>query len=94
VGWVQVLILSAIPSLIVAAASCLAGEHLPLEYALCFIPLWAAGGIFTFSISFFVSVLFGRESVSLAVAVLAYMLYLNAVRFTALNRSISMCRIS
>jgi ABC-type transport system involved in multi-copper enzyme maturation permease subunit len=85
-GWVQVLMLSALPSLFVPAASYLAGEHLPLGYALRFIPLWAAGGIFTFSISFLASVLFGREYVSLAVAFLAFSLHLTALRVTWLNR--------
>lgn len=85
-GLVQVLALSAVPSLIVTAASHVAGEHLPLDYALRFIPLWAAGGIFTFAISFFASVIFSSEYVSLAVAYLVYVFYLAAVRHPSLAR--------
>jgi len=85
-GFVQVLALSAIPSLVVTAASHLAGEQLPLDYALRFIPLWAAGGIFTFAVSFLASVLLSSEYVSLAVAYLVYMFYLAAVRHPSLGR--------
>ncbi|MES2222184.1 MAG: hypothetical protein V4587_14610 [Acidobacteriota bacterium] len=84
-GIVQVAALSAVPSLIVTTASHLAGEHLPLGYALRFIPLWTAGGIFTFAISFLASVLFSSEYVSLAVAYLVYMFYLAAVRHPSLS---------
>lgn len=86
VGLAQVVALSAVPSLVVTAASHLAGEHLPLDYALRFIPLWAAGGVFTFAVSFFASVLFSSEYVSLAVAYLVYMFYLAAVRHPSLGR--------
>lgn len=85
-GLVQVLALSAVPSLVVTAASRLAGQQLPLDYAIRFIPLWAAGGIFTFAISFLASVLFSSEYVSLAVAYLAYIFYLAAVRHPSLSR--------
>jgi hypothetical protein len=85
-GLIQVLMLSAVPSLVVTAASHLAGERLPLDYALRFIPLWAAGGIFTFAVSFFSSVLFSNEYVSLAAAYLTYMFYLAAVRHPRLSR--------
>ena len=85
-GLCQVLALSVLPSLILPAASHLAGEHLPLGYALRFIPLWAAGGIFTFGVSFLASVLFSSEYVSLAVAYLIYVFYLAAVRHPSLAR--------
>jgi ABC-type transport system involved in multi-copper enzyme maturation permease subunit len=85
-GLIQVLALSAVPSLVVTAASHLAGESLPLGYALRFIPLWAAGGVFTFAVSFLSSVLFSSEYVSLAVAYLVYMFYLAAVRHPSLSR--------
>jgi ABC-2 type transport system permease protein len=85
-GIFQVLALSAVPSLVVTAASHLAGEQLPLDYAMGFIPLWAAGGIFTFAVSFLASVLFSSEYVSLAAAYLAYMFYLAAVRHPSLSR--------
>jgi ABC-2 type transport system permease protein len=85
-GLIQVVALSAVPALVVTAASHLAGEHLPLDYALRFIPLWAAGGIFTFAVSFLASVLFSSEYVSLAVAYLVYMFYLAAVRHPRLGR--------
>jgi ABC-2 type transport system permease protein len=85
-GVVQVLALSAVPSLVVTAASHLAGEQLPLGYALRFIPLWTAGGIFTFALSFLASVLFSSEYVSLAVAYLTYMFYLAAVRHPSFRR--------
>jgi hypothetical protein len=85
-GVVQVLALSAVPSLIVTAASFLVGEQIPLDYALRFIPLWAAGGIFTFAMSFLASVLFSSEYVSLAVAYLSYMFYLAAVRHPSISR--------
>jgi ABC-type transport system involved in multi-copper enzyme maturation permease subunit len=86
VGLIQVLALSAVPSLIVTAASHLAGQQLPLNYALRFIPLWAAGGIFTFAVSFLASVLFSSEYVSLAVAYLVYMFYLAGARHPKLSR--------
>jgi hypothetical protein len=55
-------------------------------YALRFIPLWVAGGMFTFAISFLASVLFTGEYVSLSVAYMAYMFYLAAVRHPKLSR--------
>ena len=85
-GLFQVLALSAVPALVVTGASHLAGEHLPLGYALRFIPLWAAGGIFTFAVSFLASVLFPSEYISLAVAYLVYMFYLAAMRHPILGR--------
>jgi len=85
-GFVQVLILAAIPSLIVTVASRAVGQELPLDYALRFIPLWAAGGIFTFAISFIASVLLSSEYVSLAVAYLTYIFYLAAVRHPTFGR--------
>jgi ABC-2 type transport system permease protein len=84
-GIVQVFALSALPSLVVTAASHLAGERLPLGYALRFIPLWAAGGIFTFAVSFLASVPFSSEYVSLAVAYLVYVFYLAAARYPGLR---------
>ena len=85
-GLVQVLALSVIPSVIVPAASHLVGQQLPLDYALRFIPLWAAGGAFTFGISFLASVLFSNEYVSLAVSYVAYVFYLAGVRHPRFNR--------
>jgi ABC-2 type transport system permease protein len=85
-GLVQVLALSAVPSLVVTAASHLAGDQIPLYYALRFIPLWAAGGIFTFAVSFLASVLFSSEYVSLVTAYVAYMFYLAAVRHPSFSR--------
>lgn len=85
-GLVQVLALAMIPSLIVPAASHLAGQQLPLAYTLPFIPLWAVGGIFTFAVSFLCSVLFTSEYVSLAVAYVAYMFYLAGVRHPTLGQ--------
>jgi ABC-type transport system involved in multi-copper enzyme maturation permease subunit len=85
-GLVQVLALAAIPSLIVTAASHAVGQELPLGYTLRFIPLWAAGGIFTFGISFVASILFSSEYVSLAVAYLSYVFYLAAVRHPTFSR--------
>jgi ABC-2 type transport system permease protein len=85
-GMLQVVALSAVPSLLVTAASHLAGENLPLDYALRFIPLWAVGGIFTLAFSFLASVLFSSEYVSLAVAYMAYVFYLAAVRYPSLRR--------
>jgi ABC-type transport system involved in multi-copper enzyme maturation permease subunit len=85
-GLVQVLALSVVPSLVVTAASNLAGQQLPLGYALRFIPLWAAGGVFTFAVSFLASVLFSSEYVSLTVAYVAYMFYLAGVRHPSLSR--------
>ncbi len=84
-GMLQVVALSAVPSLLVTAASHLAGEQLPIDYALRFIPLWAAGGIFTLAVSFLASVLFSSEYVSLAVAYVAYIFYLAAVRHPSLR---------
>ena len=80
------LALSIIPAVIVPAASHLASQQLPLGYALRFIPLWAAGGIFTFAISFLCSVIFTSEYVSLAVAYVTYIFYLAAVRHPSLGR--------
>jgi len=85
-GLLQVLALASIPSLVVTAASHLAGQLLPLDYALRFIPLWAAGGIFTYAISFLASVLFSSEYVSLAVAYVTYVFYLAASRHPSLSR--------
>lgn len=85
-GLVQVSALAVIPSIIVAPASHLMGQQLPLDYALRFIPLWAAGGIFTFSISFLCAVIFTSEYVSLAVAYVTYIFYLAAVRHPRLAR--------
>ena len=85
-GLVQVVALSIIPSIIVTAASHLVGQQLPLGYALPFIPLWAAGGMFTFAISFLCSVVFESEYVSLGVAYVTYIFYLAAVRHPTLAR--------
>ena len=85
-GILQVLALSVLPSLLLTPASHLAGEQLPIVYALRFIPLWAAGGIFTFAVSFLASVLFSSEYVSLAVAYLVYVFYLAAARYPGLRR--------
>jgi hypothetical protein len=85
-GMLQVVALSAVPSLLVTAASHLAGEQLSLDYALRFIPLWAAGGIFTLAVFFLASVLFSSEYVSLAVVYMAYVFYLAAVRHPSLRR--------
>jgi len=85
-GLLQVLTLAIIPSLIITAVSHLVGQQLPLNYSLRFIPLWAAGGIFTYAISFLASVLFSSEYVSLAVAYLVYIFYLAAVRLPSLSR--------
>jgi len=64
----------------------LAGERRPLDYALRFIPLWAAGGIFTFAVWFLSSVLSSNEYVSLAAAYLTYRFYHAAVRHPRLSR--------
>lgn len=85
-GLVQVLALAIIPSIILTGASHLAGQQLPLGYALRFIPLWAAGGIFTFAISFLCSVIFTSEYVSLAVAYVTYIFYLATVRHPSVAR--------
>lgn len=85
-GLLQVLALATVPSIIVTAASHLMGQQLPLGYALRFIPLWAAGGIFTFALSFLCSVIFTSEYVSLAVAYVTYIFYLAAVRHPRLAR--------
>jgi len=85
-GLLQVLALAVIPSIIVTATSHVVGQQLPLDYALPFIPLWAAGGMFTFAISFLCSVVFDSEYVSLAVAYVTYIFYLAAVRHPALAR--------
>lgn len=84
-GLLQVLALSTIPSLVISAASHLAGQQLPLDYALRFIPLWAAGGIFTYAISFLASVIFTSEYVSLAVAYITYIFYLAGARYPRLS---------
>lgn len=84
-GVVQVFALSIVPCLVVPVASDLAGEHLALAYTLPFVPLWAAGGVFTFAVSFLASVVFSSEYVSLAVAYLGYMFYLAAVRHPRLG---------
>jgi ABC-2 type transport system permease protein len=84
-GLFQVLALATIPSLVVTASSHLVGQQLPLNYALRFIPLWAAGGIFTFGISFLASVIFSSEYVSMAVAYIVYVFYLAAVRYPSLR---------
>ncbi len=86
VGFLQVFALATIPSIIVPAVSHLMGQHVPLDYALRFIPLWAAGGAFTFAISFLASVLFPSEYVSLAVAYMVYVFYLAAARYPTLQR--------
>lgn len=86
VGTIQVLALSIVPSFFVTAGSHLAGEHLPLHYALPFIALWAAGGIFTFAVSFLASALLSNEYLSLTAAYLVYVFYLAAVRHPRLRR--------
>lgn len=85
-GVAEVVALAAIPSVIVPAASQLIGQQLSLEYTARYIPLWIAGGVFTFAVSFLASVLFSSEYVSLAVAYLAYVFYLAAVRHPSLGR--------
>jgi len=85
-GVLQVLALATIPSLVVTTASHFIGQQLSLGYALRFIPLWAAGGIFTYAISFLASVLFSNEYVSLAVAYTTYFFYLAAARHPLLRR--------
>ena len=85
VGLVQIFALAAIPSLVLPVASHLAGQQLPLGYAIRFVPLWFAGGCFTFAIAFVASVLFASEYVSLAVAYTTYIFYLAAARNPALR---------
>jgi ABC-2 type transport system permease protein len=85
-GLLQVLALAAIPTVLLPAASHLVGQQLPFDYAVHFIPLWFAGGCFTFAISFLASVLFTSEYVSLAVAYVTYIFYLAAVRHPLLRR--------
>ncbi|MCC6586915.1 MAG: hypothetical protein IT168_09510 [Bryobacterales bacterium] len=86
VGTLQVLALSALPLAFVTLGSTAAGQHLPLDYAIRFFPLWAAGGVFTFAISFVASVLFSSEYVALATSYLAYIFYLAATRHPAFSR--------
>ncbi|HEU4636455.1 MAG TPA: hypothetical protein VFS41_09775, partial [Edaphobacter sp.] len=85
-GLVQVLALATIPTLLLPASSHLVGQQLPFDYAVRFVPLWFAGGCFTFAISFVASVLFASEYVSLAVAYVTYIFYLAAVRHPAFRR--------
>jgi ABC-2 type transport system permease protein len=85
-GLVQVLALAVIPTLVLPAASHLVGQQLPFDYAMRFIPLWFAGGSFTFAISFLASALFASEYVSLAVAYVTYIFYLAAVRHPVFRR--------
>lgn len=85
-GLMQVLALAAIPTIVLPAASHLVRQQLPVDYAVRFIPLWFAGGTFTFAISFLCSVLFANEYVSLAVAYVSYIFYLAGVRHPAFRR--------
>lgn len=85
-GMLQVLALAVVPSFVVTTASQVAGQQLPLDYAIRFIPLWAVGGIFTYALSFLASVVFSSEYVSLAVAYLIYIFYLAAARYPSLRR--------
>jgi ABC-type transport system involved in multi-copper enzyme maturation permease subunit len=80
VGLLQIVALSLIPAFAVTAGSHMVHQELPLSYGIRFAPLWAAGGIFTFAISFLSSVIFSSEYVSLAVAYITYIFYLAGVR--------------
>lgn len=85
VGTLQIFTLSMVPALVLPLASRIAGRYIPMTYVALFIPLWIAGGIFTFSVSFLASVLFTSEYVSLAVAYVGYIFYLAAVRHPRLS---------
>lgn len=84
-GMLQILTLSLLPPFLIAGASLLMHQQLPLSYGLRFVPLWAVGGIFTFAISFLASVLFTSEYVSLTVAYVTYIFYLAGVRHPMLR---------
>ena len=86
VGILQVLVLAAVPCFTVTVGSSVAGQQLPFDYAFPFFPLWAAGGIFTFAVSFLASVLFSSEYVALALSYVGYVFYLAAVRHPAVSR--------
>jgi ABC-2 type transport system permease protein len=85
-GFAQVIALALLPPVLLGGASHLAHEQMPLSYGLRFVPLWAIGGLLTFSISFLFSALLNSEYVSLAVSYTAYMFYLAATRHPTLGR--------
>lgn len=80
VGLLQIIALALIPAFAVTAGSVMVHQELPLAYGIRFVPLWAAGGIFTFGISFLSSVVLSSEYVSLAVAYIVYIFYLAGSR--------------
>ncbi|MBS1823572.1 MAG: ABC transporter permease [Acidobacteria bacterium] len=85
VGLLQIVALSLIPAFAVTAGSYIVHQQLSLAYGIRFAPLWAAGGVFTFGISFLASVLFASEYVSLAVAYVVYIFYLAGSRLPRLQ---------
>jgi ABC-2 type transport system permease protein len=87
VGFLQVFILSLLPPILLWAASPLVHQQMPLAYGLHFIPFWVIGGLVTFSVTFFCSVVFTSEYTALAVGYLGYMFYLAATRHPRLSGS-------
>jgi ABC-2 type transport system permease protein len=76
VGMAEVAALTLLPVVVLWAGSMLVGEQFSPAQSLPFVPLWFAGGMLTFSISFLSSVIFQSEYTALATAYVAYVFYL------------------
>jgi ABC-type uncharacterized transport system permease subunit len=85
VGIAEVVVLTLLPAVVLWAGSPLVGEQFSSAQSLPFVPLWIAGGMLTFAISFLSSVLFQSEYTALASAWVAYFFYLAATHHPKLR---------
>jgi ABC-2 type transport system permease protein len=81
VGFIQIVAIALLPSLLLWVTSPLVHEQFSLSHSLPFLPLWIIGGLATFSLSFLCSVIFQSEYTALAVAWVTYFFYLAAARY-------------
>jgi ABC-2 type transport system permease protein len=85
VGMAEVVVLTLLPVVVLWAGSPLVGERFSPAQSLPFVPLWIAGGMLTFAISFLSSVIFQSEYTALAAAYVAYVFYLVGTHYPKLR---------
>jgi ABC-2 type transport system permease protein len=86
IGLGEIVLLALLPAVVIPALSAMTGEHYPIEQALGFAVLWAAGGALTFSMAQLVSALVANEYVAWVGGFLLILLYEAVVKLTALDR--------
>lgn len=86
-GYLQVVVLSLLPPLIVWAASLLVHQSMPLSYGLNFAPFWAVGGFLTFCVTFLCSTIFTGEYTALAAGCVLYVFYISVCQSFSLLHS-------